>query len=105
MTTGDVLVHIVTTSQQEFDMQPYAQMLLALPLEGQIAGIMHIINDSAADIVQSDETKILYGRDYFYEKVLGLDFKVSTFSFSRPIRRARRDSMRLPARTSAIQMI
>lgn len=81
VTTGDVLVHIVTTSQQEFDMQPYAQMLLALPLEGQIAGIMHIINDSAADIVQSDETKILYGRDYFYEKVLGLDFKVSTFSF------------------------
>lgn len=81
VTTGDVLVHIVTTSQREYDMQPYVQMLLALPLEGQIAGIMHIINDSAADVVQSDQTQILYGRDYFYEEVLGLDFKVSTFSF------------------------
>ena len=50
-------------------------------LSGRFAGILHIVNDSQADVVQSDKTCILYGKDYFYEKLLGLDFKISTFSF------------------------
>lgn len=55
--------------------------LLALPLEGEIVGILHVRNDSAADVVQSDKTTVLYGRDYFYEELLGLRFKISLFSF------------------------
>ncbi len=47
-------------------------------------GIMHILNDSLSDVVQSDETKNLYGQDYFYEELLGLEFKISTFSFFQP---------------------
>lgn len=50
-------------------------------LSGSFAGILHIINDSQADVVQSDRTDILYGKDYFYEELLGLKFKVSVFSF------------------------
>ena len=38
---------------------------------------MHIINDSLSDVVQSDETRLLYGQDYFYETLLGLRFKIS----------------------------
>ena len=45
-------------------------------------GIMHIINDSLSDVVQSDETRLLYGQDYFYETLLGLRFKISTFPSS-----------------------
>ena len=44
-------------------------------------GIMHVKNDSQADVVQSDETVLLRGRDYFYEELLGLKFKISLFSF------------------------
>ena len=47
-------------------------------------GILHIINDSLADTVKSDETRILYGKDYFYEELLGLRFKVTPFSFFQP---------------------
>jgi tRNA/tmRNA/rRNA uracil-C5-methylase (TrmA/RlmC/RlmD family) len=50
-------------------------------LSGKFAGILHIVNDSMADVVQSDRTDILYGKDYFYEELLGLKFKVSVFSF------------------------
>lgn len=50
-------------------------------LEGRFAGILHIVNDSLADVVKSDHTEILYGQDYFYEELLGLKFKISTFSF------------------------
>ena len=75
---------MVTTTQEEYDLEPLKEQLLALPLEGKIVGIMHILNDSLSDVVQSDETKILYGKDYFYEELLGLKFKISTFSFFQP---------------------
>ena len=59
--------------------------LLALPLEGKIVGIMHIINDSLSDVVQSDETQYpLRSGLSFMKTLLGLRFKISTFSFFQP---------------------
>lgn len=84
VTSGEILVHLVTTTQEEYDLEPLKEQLLALPLEGKIVGIMHILNDSLSDVVQSDETRILYGQDYFYETLLGLKFRISTFSFFQP---------------------
>lgn len=80
-TTGEILVNLVTTSQMECDLQPLVDSLLGLDLDGKIVGILHIVNDSLADIVQSDETRLLYGQDYFFEEILGLRFKISPFSF------------------------
>ncbi|MCD8082377.1 MAG: 23S rRNA (uracil(1939)-C(5))-methyltransferase RlmD [Clostridiales bacterium] len=59
----------------------WLEKLLALSLDGAFAGILHIRNDSLADVVQSDETTILYGQDYFYEELLGLRFRITPFSF------------------------
>ncbi|MCM1049810.1 MAG: class I SAM-dependent RNA methyltransferase [Clostridiales bacterium] len=59
----------------------FKQKLLNLALDGKIVGILHTKNDSPADVVQSDETDILYGQDYFFEELLGLKFKISEFSF------------------------
>lgn len=84
VTTGEILVHLVTTSQESHDLESLKEELLGLSLEGHIVGIMHILNDSLSDVVQSDETRTLYGQDYFYETLLGLKFKVSTFSFFQP---------------------
>lgn len=84
VTTGEILVHVITTTQEEHDLEALKEQLLQLPLEGKIVGIMHILNDSLSDVVQSDETRILYGQDYFYETLLGLRFKISTFSFFQP---------------------
>lgn len=79
--TGEILIGLVTTTQETQDLKPFVAQLLALPLKGKITGILHIKNDSLADVVQSDETIILYGQDYFYEELLGLRFKISQFSF------------------------
>lgn len=81
VSTGEILVNMVTTSQMEHDFSPLVDKILALELEGGLAGFLHTINDSLSDVVQSDETKILYGQDYFYEHILGLQFKISPFSF------------------------
>lgn len=107
--TGEILVALVTSSQAPWSREPapdtgqikdgeerktgseeelirgFLDILLALErtnqLQGKYAGILHIINDSQADVVQSDYTDILYGQDFFYEELLGLRFKVSVFSF------------------------
>ena len=82
--TGEILVNLVTTSQEEHDLSPLVDALLELELEGKIVGILHIINDSLSDVVQSDETRILFGRDHFYDRLLGLEFKITPFSFFQP---------------------
>ena len=82
--TGEILVNLVTTTQEEHDLSLLVETLLNLKLEGKIVGILHILNDSLSDVVQSDETRVLYGQDYFYEKLLGMEFKITPFSFFQP---------------------
>ena len=80
---GDILVAIVTSSQQDLteQLQELSLRLQQLPLEGRLSGFLHITNDSLADIVQSDATEILYGQDWFMEEILGLKFRITPFSF------------------------
>lgn len=79
--TGEILVCLVTTSEQEMDMGEYRDLLLAGEYKGKIAGILHMVNDGLSDVVRADSTEILYGQDFFYEEILGLRFKISPFSF------------------------
>ncbi len=84
--TGEILVALITTSQeiqekQDEIIEKWKEGLLNLDLTGKITGVLHIINDSVADVVQSDRTEVLYGKEYFFEELLGLTFKISTFSF------------------------
>lgn len=79
--TGEILIAVVTTTQEEHDLAGLTDRLLSLKLDGRITGILHTKNDSVADAVKNDETVILYGQDYFYEELLGLRFKISQFSF------------------------
>lgn len=80
-TTGEILVNLVTTSQEEHDLSKLVEQVLSLELEGTVVGFLHIVNDSLADVIQSDETRVLYGQDFFYERILGLRFKITPFSF------------------------
>ncbi len=106
--TGEILVALVTsssgigsdfTNSQDDDsrraatvygeipdwepdwIREYVERLRILELYGNIAGILHIINDSLADVVQADRTVLLYGKDWIEEQILGLTFKITPFSF------------------------
>lgn len=83
--TGEILIDLVTTTQEEFlghfDSQGWVETLRSLELSGRIAGILHTRNDSVADVVKDEGTDILFGQDYFYEELLGLRFKITPFSF------------------------
>ncbi len=82
--TQEILVDLVTTTQMENDadlLNEWKDMLCALPLKGELKGVLRTKNDSVADVVRNDGTEILFGQDYFYEELLGLKFKISPFSF------------------------
>lgn len=80
--TGDILVNLVTSSQGQMDEKAFVELLLEkISIEGKIVGIIHTINDSVADVVQSDEANLLYGQDYFYEYLYDMKFKISPYSF------------------------
>ena len=85
--TGEILINLVTSSQydeatNEREMlDGLINLLDNLKLDGTIAGVLHSYNDSKADVVQSDRTELLYGRDHIYEEILGLRFKISAYSF------------------------
>ncbi|MCB8576191.1 23S rRNA (uracil(1939)-C(5))-methyltransferase RlmD [Dorea formicigenerans] len=85
--TEEILIDIVTASEEGFDSKPkefldkWAAALQALELTGRIVGILHTKNDSLADIVKDEGTEVLFGQDYFYEELLGLKFKITPFSF------------------------
>lgn len=89
--TGELLIALVTAGENEGItlspetreqlLQQMKEQLLALPLEGRIVGILHIENNRAADVIQADATRVLFGQEYFMEELLGLQFQISTFSF------------------------
>lgn len=79
--TGELLVNVVTSSEEGFDENAFVEMIRDLPLENQVVGILRTINDRLADAVYCDELRVLWGRDYYNEEILGLKFKVSAFSF------------------------
>ena len=79
----DILVNLVTTTQdlECLCLDELQEKLLSLELHGQIVGILHTYNDSLSDAVIPEKIITLYGRDYINEKILGLTFKISPFSF------------------------
>ncbi len=79
--TGELLVNVVTSSEEGFDEDAFVEMIKSLPLENNVVGILRTINDRLADAVYCDELRILDGRDYYMEEIMGLKFKVSVFSF------------------------
>ena len=79
--TDELLVNIVTTSEAGFDEEAFCACIELLSLDHKVVGILRTINDGFADAVQCDELRVLRGRDYYMERILGLNFKVSAFSF------------------------
>lgn len=79
--TGEILINLITANELEFDLNEFKDMLLSIYLDGKICSVLHTQNDSLADVVKSDGTTILYGTDYFTDRLFNLEFKITAFSF------------------------
>ena len=79
--TGEILVNLVTTTQIDFDLTEYTEILKNAQFDGTLVSILHTENNSLSDAVIPEKVNILYGKDYIQEELLGLKFKISPFSF------------------------
>lgn len=91
--TGEFLINLVAADNwkewnNEVDykdvIEEYKNGLLELAKSfdgGSIAGVLYTKNNTLGDVVQSDETICLYGKDFIMEEIIGLKFKISPFSF------------------------
>ncbi|HEY5563197.1 MAG TPA: 23S rRNA (uracil(1939)-C(5))-methyltransferase RlmD [Clostridiaceae bacterium] len=79
--TGEILINLVTSSNSGIDFDEVTKLYTGLEYKGTLASLLHTTNDSLSDAVKVDKMDILYGKDYINEKVLGMNFKISSFSF------------------------
>jgi len=79
--TGEILINLVTSTQQELEVDDLVDRLKNIDYIGKLKGILHTLNDNLGDVVQSDKTITLYGENFITEKLLGLEFNISPFSF------------------------
>ena len=79
--TGELMVNLVTTTQIDFDLSGYTELLKSQTYKGKLVSVLHTENDSFSDTVVPEKVNILYGRDYIIEELLDLKFKISPFSF------------------------
>lgn len=87
LTTGEIMVNLVTTTQYTLP-QEFVELLLdrlfALPLEGELVSIYHTENDALSDAVIPENLELWFGKSSITEKLLGLEFEVGPFSFFQP---------------------
>lgn len=78
---SEILINLVTTTQNELNDSKFVDKILGLELKNKICGITHTYNDNVADFVYCDSIRTLWGNDHYIEEILGLTFKVTPFSF------------------------
>lgn len=78
--TGEILIALSAKSGDELPLEDFKDMLLGLSLKGHIVGILHVRNEEKSDAFQGPY-EVLFGRDHYYDEILGLKFKVSLYSF------------------------
>lgn len=79
--SDELLVNLVTTTEKTLGEKAFVSMLLDLPLENKIAGILHTLNNAFSDAVKPEEVRLLYGRSTITENLCGLRFEITPFSF------------------------
>jgi len=86
--TGELLVNIVTASNDSvendnkcFDEGEFVNLIMSLNLQDKVVGILHTINDNISDAINCEELRVLFGRSYYVEIIMGLKFKVGAYSF------------------------
>ncbi len=79
--TGELMINLVTTTQIDFDLSDYVEILKKQTYKGNLVSILHTENNSFSDAVVPEKVNLLFGKDYITEDLLGLKFKISPFSF------------------------
>jgi len=79
--TDEIVIHLVSTTQDHHNFEILGEELRELELKGKIVGFLHSLNDGLADVVKSDEMRVIFGNKEYREKLFDLTFEISPYSF------------------------
>lgn len=77
----ELMINIVVTSQGEMNRETIVERLRSLRLAEKLSSIYLTISDAKSDAAVPEKIELLWGREYLNERVCGLDFKISPFTF------------------------
>jgi 23S rRNA (uracil1939-C5)-methyltransferase len=77
--TGELLVTVVTAPGAEDVVDEVVAPLRAA--HPGLVGVLHAVNDGVSEVTQGLPTRVLWGRDRFFEEVLGVRLELSAQSF------------------------
>jgi 23S rRNA (uracil-5-)-methyltransferase RumA len=79
--TGEILIVLIISSQEEVDAKELERRLLALSLEGRIKGFLVGIKDSLGNFVDYEQVAYQWGENFIEEQLCGLRFRIYPESF------------------------
>ena len=77
--TGEVLVMLSAASSLTAPLEPLVSELKSA-CRGMV-GFLHATNDGVSDVVKTEDVRVVYGRDYYKERLMGLCFEVAINAF------------------------
>ena len=75
----EVMVVLVTNEKTLASEKEIVEEIIAL--DSNIVSIIQNIQDKDTNVILGNKSKVLFGKDYYTDKMLGLDFKISAKSF------------------------
>ena len=79
--TNQLMIGIVTSSQNPFDKEGFVECLKNLELEAELKSIYLIINDSLSDAVVFENKELIFGAPFIQEQLNDLTFNIDIDSF------------------------
>jgi len=78
--TGEILVALSAARPSSEDLRGFVDLVTGLKLQGEVVGVLYVENTGKADAVNG-EPVVLFGRDHYFDEILGLRFRISLYSF------------------------
>ena len=79
--TRELMVNIVTTSQDQPDTAALLDRLTGLKTAYTLKSVYHTVSDATSDAVVPENVRLLWGQERLTERIQGLTFTISPFTF------------------------
>jgi len=78
---NQLMIGLVTTSQDTFDKEGFLQALAAASFKNKLTSVWHVTSDTWSDAFMPEQKNLLWGEEFIVEEINGLKFNIGIDSF------------------------